>query len=539
MKFEGFIGGSYELSSVSVDCQACINMYPEIIDSGRGKEGQTVYLKPTPGLKFKNYDLANDNEVRLTYCDNLGNTPRPSRLDTDAQANRMFVVRGNSLYMTTWAPSLNDYTETNVSAALGRYFDTFSGPVTAVSMKQNNSTYTSYITIFLDGVNAMYFSKDTNDTGTYTNFDSYENVVPSSSVVKTSTQATWIDGYFIFNTVNTSSFYVSLLGSAEINPLDYATAEGDPDSINGIASLDRYLFLFNDRSTELFSNTGNADFPFERNQDGFIETGCMAPFSIAKGDKSLFWLGRDANGQGIIYRANGSSPVRISTHAIEKSIAGYANAPGARAFCYQKDGHFFYQINFDEKSWVYDTTTGLWHERAFTNNGVLTRHRANTLAFYPDTGELWCGDYQNGNVYTLDESQRYDYRVPVVGISSEFAEITRLRRFPHSSSNLKNVFYNSLQIDMQAGVGQDGDFNDTHPVDNGTNPQGSLRWSDDGGTSWSNEMFCDLGKIGARRTRAIFRRLGRSRDRVFEFKVTDLVDVVWIDAQMEVEVGAS
>ena len=69
----------------------------------------------------------------------------------------------------------------------------------------------------------------------------------------------------------------------------------------------------------------NPDFPFERVQGGFIEYGCVAPASLAKIKGVVFWLGRDAFGQGVVYLAQGMTPQRISTHAIEQAIAGYAS----------------------------------------------------------------------------------------------------------------------------------------------------------------------------------------------------------------------
>lgn len=50
-----------------------------------------------------------------------------------------------------------------------------------------------------------------------------------------------------------------------------------------------------------------------------------------------------------------------------------------------------------------------------------------------------------------------------------------------------------------------------------------LRWSDDGGHTWSNEYRMDTGKIGEFKKRAIRRRLGRTRDRVYEVSATDPV----------------
>lgn len=50
MKLQGFIGPAYQLKSVAVDAQRCVNLYPETIESGMGKGQQVAYLRSTPGL---------------------------------------------------------------------------------------------------------------------------------------------------------------------------------------------------------------------------------------------------------------------------------------------------------------------------------------------------------------------------------------------------------------------------------------------------------------------------------------------------------
>ncbi len=72
-----------------------------------------------------------------------------------------------------------------------------------------------------------------------------------------------------------------------------------------------------------------------------------------------------------------------------------------------------------------------------------------------------------------------------------------------------------------------------------TEPRVMLRWSDDGGHSWSHERRVAMGKVGEFETRVIFRRLGSSRDRVYELKVTDAVNVRFISAFIDTEAGSS
>jgi len=109
--------------------------------------------------------------------------------------------------------------------------------------------------------------------------------------------------------------------------------------------------------------------------------------------------------------------------------------------------------------------------------------------------------------------------------------IRRLRQAPHLSDEQGWVYYERLQLDLESGVGlTDGQ---------GVDPQVMLQWSDDGGHTWSREHWVSAGRGGAYTWRALWRRLGRSRDRVFRLVISDPVKVTWIDAFMELERGTS
>ena len=63
-------------------------------------------------------------------------------------------------------------------------------------------------------------------------------------------------------------------------------------------------------------------------------------------------------------------------------------------------------------------------------------------------------------------------------------------------------------------------------------PIASLSWSDDGGHTWSNEYQGGAGQAGQYKKRVIWRRLGRSRDRVYQLVVTDAIPWRVVDAYL-------
>jgi hypothetical protein len=333
----------------------------------------------------------------------------------------------------------------------------------------------------------------------------------------------YLDGYFVFNQPNSQSIWITaLLDGTSIDPLDFASAEGSPDGVVGLIVDHREVWVFGVNSVEVWYNSGAADFPLQRIQGAFNEIGCAAPYSIAKMDNGVFWLGKDARGQGIVFRANGYTGQRISTHAVEWQIQQYADFSDAIAYTYQQDGHSFYVLIFPSANttWVYDAATQAWHERAGWVNGAWTRHRSNCQAFY--NNDVVVGDFENGNIYAFDSDVYADHDRPQRWYRS-------WRALPAGQNNLKRTAQHELQLDCETGVGL--------VTGQGSDPEVMLRWSDDGGHTWSYEHWKKMGKIGEFGYRTIWRRLGMTdkiRDRVYEVSGTDPVRLYIMGAELRV-----
>lgn len=332
----------------------------------------------------------------------------------------------------------------------------------------------------------------------------------------------YLDGYFVFNEPNSQKVWVtSLLDGLAIDPLDFASAEGSPDGLLALIVDHREAWLFGVNSTEVWYDAGTPDFPLTRIQGAFNEIGLAAVHSIAKLDNSLFWLGSDTRGKGIVYRANGYTGVRLSTHAVEYAIQNYPTVSDAVGYTYQQEGHAFYVLSFPtaNATWVYDVSTNGWHERASWSNGSFIRHRTNCQMMF--NGELYLGDFENGNLYTFD-----------LDVYSDGLTVQRFvrswRALPTGTNNLTRTAHHALQLDIESGIGIDG-------TGQGSDPQINLRWSDDGGHTWSNYHSKSLGKIGEHGKRVIWRRLGMTeklRDRVYEVSGADPVKIAIMGAQL-------
>ena len=331
----------------------------------------------------------------------------------------------------------------------------------------------------------------------------------------------FLDGYFVFNKPDSQQFYITgIYDGTNIDALDFASAEGSPDLLIGLIVDHREVWLFGNNSVEVWYNAGLADFPLARIQGAFNELGCAAPYSIAKMDNGLFWLGADARGDGIVYRANGYTGQRISTHAMEFAISQYDDISDAIAYTYQQQGHSFYVLTFPtaNKTWCYDVATQMWHERAGWENSQFARHRSNCQMFFG--GQTIVGDFENGKLYALDLNVFEDDDVPQKWLRS-------WRALGPGQNNLKRSAHHTLQLEITSGVGL--------VSGQGSDPQIMLRWSDDGGHTWSNEHWTSAGKIGEYGRRAIWRRLGMTtklRDRLYEVSGTDPVEITIMGAEL-------
>jgi hypothetical protein len=544
------LGGTYVARSVNAADSRMVNIFPEVIPEGGKEPG---FLQRAPGLKLLT-TLPGGGPVRGLYSfEGFG-----------------YAVVGETVYKidTAW-----NFTVIGSVSGLG-----------PVSMADNGTQ----LFIACNGPSFIY-NRLTNAFGPINDID-----FPGAVTVG------YLDGYFVFNEPNSQRIWVTeLLDGTSIDPLDFASAEASPDRAVALLIDHKEAWIFNNNSIEVWYNSGAADYPLTPIQGAFNEVGCVAPYSVAKLDNGIFWLGADARGQGIIYRANGYQAVRISTHAVEWHIQRYGNLSDALAYTYQQDGHSFYVLIFPEANatWVFDVATSLWHERAGWVNGAFTRHRSNCQMSF--NNEIVVGDFQNGNIYALDLDVFKDYDQPQRWLRT-------WRALPTGQNNLKRTAQHTLQLDTESGGVAPTELINVRVVDTTTgedfllqedsddillevpgppdvilqedgfellqedgdpivivettvadgkivlqtgqlvaeqlDPQVMLRWSDDGGHTWSNEHWRSMGKAGEWSYRVFWRRLGMTeklRDRVYEVSGTDPIKLAIMGAELELSGSSS
>ena len=357
-----------------------------------------------------------------------------------------------------------------------------------------------------------------------------------------------VDNYFVYNRPGTQQFAASDTLSPITRALSFSSKDGAPDNLVSMIVDHRELYLLGEKTSEVWTDVGSFPFAFQRIPGTSTQHGIAAQFTMARLGNSFAYVSRNDRGQGQIVMMNGYVPQRISTHAVENSIKDQF-IEDAIAWSYQLEGHEFYVVTFPsvDLTWSYDTSTGMWNKWLWVDSeNVYHRHRGNCSALFQ--GLVLVGDWQNGKIYQLDPENYTDDEGP----------IRRLRRCPHLVTDFMRQYFSTLQIQFQPGVGLSGI---TQSISNsaiagialaglavagtsGTeisnvNPKAMLRFSNDGGATWSNERWVGIGALGKYQNRAIWRRLGWARDRVFEVVVTDPVKAVIVSADLVAEAGVN
>lgn len=331
----------------------------------------------------------------------------------------------------------------------------------------------------------------------------------------------FFDERFYLDWKGTNKFFGSdLLDGTSYNALLFAAAEVSPDNVVALVLNKQVLLVFGEKTIEPWQDVGAANFPLQVIPGVVIDRGLAAPRATAKEDNAVFFLGDDRRG----YRLDGLTPIGITTPAIDAEWQSYSTVSDAYCLSYPWDGHKFVVFHFPtaNKTWVWDISTGMWHEReSWDMNG-------RNLGRWCGNCHLSCYDKELiGDAY----SGKIGYLSPTT--YTEFGNTTQARMVspPISHPDKKRLFISRLELDVEAGVGS--------TTGQGSNPQWMMRHSKDGGRTFtSNQKWRSAGAIGANRTRLRWLQYGQAREHVFEATTTDPVKRVLIAASADGYPGA-
>lgn len=460
-----FCGPTYTARSKDHNAEVCMNLFPEIDGSGHAKSKIALY--GTPGMNL------------------LATLPTSPVRGMFAGGVFMYAVSGNSFY------------DVSVSGTIG-FRGTVNAATTPARVVSNGNQ------LLICSGDEVFLDNGAGITSVLT--DGYIGI-------------TFLDGYFVAlrnptatNGLTRDQIYISaLFDGSTWNALDFQSRQGSSDRLVAISAHNQQLWLHGQETTEVWYNSGNADYPFTRIQGSQIEMGAW-PFTVAELDHSLFYVGTNSVGGSMVYRTQGFIPQRVSNHAVEYAISTVGPTSIPEAYAYQEGGHSFYVLCLPQSTWVYDASTGMWHQRGVWTGTAFDRHPG-VCGVHLFANAVLIGSGTTGKIYI----QSMDF------YTLEGAAIRRYRQAPHISDENKRVFYHSLQVDMEMGT-----------VPTGT-PTALMRYSEDGGHTFTADKSVNLGTAGQYAKRAIWRRLGSSRDRVFGVTLPNLTNgpVCIVDAYLK------
>lgn len=459
----GLVGPTFQQRSLPFNAQRTINLFPVLDEMGK----EVAALYKTPGLS--------------TFADTGAG---PVRGGFMSAKDRVFFVTGINLVEVSSSGSVT--TRGGLLTSSG-----------AVSMAEGTLELA-----VCDGASLYSFTYSNNAFAKVTAAG-----LPASVGFVTN-----VDGYFIAVENDTGRFYISGLNDLSTwGALDFATAENAPDNLTAAVKAIGQLWLLGSNTVEVWTNTGASAFPFSRISGGVLESGILAAHTALEIDNTLMWLGRDDFGEGIVYRADGFTPRRVSTTPIEKRIQESANKADIRAWAYQEEGHLFYILTGGglETSLVLDLTTQQWHERAFLNDqGEFEQHlgTCHISAF----GKHLVGSRLDGKIYEMS----------LAYFDDDGEELAWRRVFTHISNEDRRTRYNRFDVSLETGVGlQSG---------NGSDPKVALEISKDLGRTWSDPAYADTGAAGEYSQKVSFRRIGMAETLTLALSGSDPVKTALI-----------
>lgn len=480
-RYPGFVGPSYTSQSKIAAADRCVNWYPEAVEVASGENAYALY--PAPG--FTPILTLGDAPCRGWYALN----------------GRTFTVYGSTLYEITRIGLTS-------ATAITRGTHIHNPDNTPVVFSSNGDAGSQLL--FASGSRLYLF--DLRD-GTF------------SDLQIAGTQVGFCDGFFLALDPTTSTIRISGLENGAASQWDatqVAQRNDAPDKFLTLLVARREVWLLGSQTSAVWYNSGASPFPFIPNPSVFLSTGTQAPYAAAMLGDTPIWLQANAAGGGVVVRANGYTPERVSTHAMEWALAQYPTLLDAQGWTYSDLGHQFYVLTFPtaQATWVYDATTGLWHERGAWDGYNFLALAVRGHAFASQIHLT--GDATTGAVYRMGT----DLATDTAGAGQR-----RLRRAPHVYADGTGLVLDALVLDFEAGLGA--------TIGQGAAPAFMLRWSTDGGHTYGSTHQVSAGPRGAYRTRAIWRRLGWGRDWVVELSASDPIPWRVIGASMSARPGRS
>ncbi len=546
------VGQSYTTRSTTAAAQSCINLYPEPNEDpnerakgigalygcpGRHvfKDLTTIDAAATPvrgvwsgggrlfaaaGTKYMELNITTGaliGSVR-TIADDGPHTP----VQFFVNGNQLFIVSAGVCYVDNGAgptiislPALSGTVNTSGAAVVLATGDEFTPDMVNQPITINAVVYT---VLLVPGPGLLLLSSS---AGVQI------GVAYSAAPVMSALTGAFLDGYFIVNRAS-RQFNISPIndgsngGTYIWDQTDFGIKESYPDNIRGILVSNEQLYLFGLETGEVWQNTGNASFPFERIDGATFNIGIISSWSPIELNGRVYFLGTNSEGQISAYVMDGYTPVRLSTYALESAWNDGLAPTNAYSYGYVEEGHVFWVFHIGSQCWGYDTTTRAWHQRNAFLAGSFTIYPTYYHTFVAESS-AGAGKHITGG--TLDGKL---YESSVNFYDDAGTDIKWQRTLPYMYEGGKRMYFGRNTLSVQTGT-----------VPSGAAPNITRSYSDNRGQTFTGSQTASLGVHDNFSIRVFWPLGGSSVERLWRYEGTGQYKVAIVECDMDVEAGVN
>lgn len=229
---------------------------------------------------------------------------------------------------------------------------------------------------------------------------------------------TYQDGRFIIPDTSSASWYLSQVGDGTNwfwGPNGEAVSgaiQTKPDFAQATVRFPGHgnlLLVMGKTVTELWTDVGGSQFPYQRSSTINFDYGCLNPATIAISDKVVTWLGANEKSGPVIMYSTGADINQISTDGINYKLALLNHPEKSTGFFLKLAGHLIYQLTFydpsDNYSVIYDFNTQKFFD---VTDEEQNYHIARRVAFF--NNDYFFVSLNDGNLYRMrPDLTYYDY----------------------------------------------------------------------------------------------------------------------------------
>jgi hypothetical protein len=326
-----------------------------------------------------------------------------------------------------------------------------------------------------------------------------------------------LDKYLCGNETGTERLWFTVVAQPDNWDSDWVDAEGRTDLLKSVLVNGLELNLMGTKTLEVFRNDGST--PFVRELQGLVNSGTVAPYSFTNCDGQPYWIDQNRNA----VRLNGRTPELLSL-TMNKYIQGFSDVDDAIGDFVIASGRPNWVVQFptENKTIVYDIIGNYWVEWGLWDSGAAEYNRftGNCFAVCPAWNKTLVGDKATGKIYVFSDSAYDD-------AGTTLRTLVRTASIDHDTIGIKK-FSNRLVFRLKR----------SNVVSEASNVTMTVRYRDNGSTTWKTERTVTLSKVGDTAYRGTLTRMGSYYSRQYEFILSDDTPLVLVYVEEDFDYGA-